>query len=177
LFIAMLGAFAQYFSDSLSKHTSKGLNERALNGLPNGDIPFGHRRLDPNELVGKKSDITIVPKESEAVRQIFQMYASGNHRLASIASWLNSQGFRTHNKHFVNDGNGNIITGPRPFTLYSVRWIVHNPFFAGKVNYRGKEHPGIHQPIIDEDLFNLVQKRLENAHNKSRSLSNIYITS
>jgi DNA invertase Pin-like site-specific DNA recombinase len=34
LFIAMLGAFAQYFSDSLAKHTTKGMKERAINGLP-----------------------------------------------------------------------------------------------------------------------------------------------
>lgn len=48
LFIAMLGAFAQYFSDSLSKHTTKGMKQRALNGLHNGDVPFGYERCSEN---------------------------------------------------------------------------------------------------------------------------------
>jgi hypothetical protein len=58
----MIGAFAQYFSDSLSKHTSKGLKERALNGLPNGDIPFGYRREDLDKVSGRIRHIYIVPE-------------------------------------------------------------------------------------------------------------------
>jgi len=41
LFIAMLGAFAQYFSDSLSRHASKGRRERARQGPPTGGVPSG----------------------------------------------------------------------------------------------------------------------------------------
>lgn len=77
LFIAMLGAFAQYFSDSLAKHTSKGMKERVLNGLPNGDIPFGYRRYDKDNPAEKEGHIYLVPKEAEAVKKIFQLYSSG----------------------------------------------------------------------------------------------------
>ena len=37
--LMILAAFAAYFSDMLSKHTSKGKGERAAQGLYNGDIP------------------------------------------------------------------------------------------------------------------------------------------
>ena len=171
LFIAMIGAFAQYFSDSLSKHTSKGMKERALNGLPNGAIPFGYRREDLDKAVGGRRHIFIVPEEAEAVKQIFQMYASGGHSLSSLASWLNEKKFRTRNIRGIKDGSGNTITGPRPFTSFSVRWILHNPFFTGKVNYRGQLHPGIHEAIIDEALFNKVQAGLKRAKGQSRSIS------
>src|SRR5215471_17126267 len=40
--LTILAAFAAYFSDMLAKHTSKGLSERAAQGLPNGDTPFGY---------------------------------------------------------------------------------------------------------------------------------------
>ena len=39
LFIAMLGAFAQYYSDSLAKHTQKGMKERAIKGYHLGVYP------------------------------------------------------------------------------------------------------------------------------------------
>jgi site-specific DNA recombinase len=121
LFIAMLGAFAQYFSDSLAKHTSKGMKERAMNGLPNGDIPFGYKRHDRNNPSGKEGYIHIVPDEAEAVRKIFQFYATGDRSCSSLATWLNEQGFRTRNKHELKDASGQTVTGPRPFSLYSVR--------------------------------------------------------
>ena len=46
LFMTMLGAFAQYFSDALSGHTKKGMRERAMQGLFNGEPPFGYERCD-----------------------------------------------------------------------------------------------------------------------------------
>ncbi len=46
LFMTMLRAFAQYFSDLLSGHTKKGIRERAMPGLFNGEPPFGYERCD-----------------------------------------------------------------------------------------------------------------------------------
>jgi site-specific DNA recombinase len=174
LFISMIGAFAQYFSDSLSKHTSKGLKERALNGFPNGDIPFGYRRADKDNPEEKEGNIYIVPDEAEAVSKIFRMYASGGHSLASLATWMNQQNFRTRNKHRIKNGSGGNTSGPMPFTLYSVRWLLHNPFFTGKVRYRGQLHAGQHEAIIDEHLFDSVQQQLRKAKNSSRSVSNTF---
>jgi site-specific DNA recombinase len=174
LFIAMLGAFAQYFSDSLAKHTSKGMKERVMNGFPNGDIPFGYRRHDKNNPNEKEGYIYIVPDEAEAVRKIFQFYAAGDRSCSSLATLLNEQGFRTRNKHELKDGSGQTVTGPRPFSLYSVRWLLHNPFYTGKVKYKGNLYQGTHEAIIDEGLFNSVQARLAAAKGRSKTFSTSY---
>ena len=77
----MLGAFAQYFSDSLAKHTSKGIKERAMNGVHNGDVPFGYERCT-----------TDCP--------------AGGEGHWSLSARLKEQGFRTRNKHkMVGPGN------------------------------------------------------------------------
>jgi len=54
-----VGAFAQYFSDSLAKHTRKGLKERAIKGFHLGGIPFGYVKCDCCEA-------GVHPKEQEA---------------------------------------------------------------------------------------------------------------
>jgi hypothetical protein len=174
LFIAMIGAFAQYFSDSLAKHTSKGLKERAFSGLPNGDIPFGYRREDLGKTSGERRQIYVVPEEAKAITHIFQTYASGGHSLASLTSWLNEKGFRTRNKRELKDGSDNVVTGPQSFILYSVRWLLHNSFFTGKVKYRDQLLPGKHEAIISEELFNRVQERLKIAKNHSKTFSSSY---
>ena len=46
LFMTMLGAFAQYFSDALSGHTKKGMKDRTQQGLFYGEPPFGYERCD-----------------------------------------------------------------------------------------------------------------------------------
>jgi len=86
LFIAMLGAFAQYYSDSLAKHTSKGRRERFLSGLPNGDIPFGYS-------VNGDGVPVPVAEEASAVRQVFERYATGGYSLEQLASCLNDTAF------------------------------------------------------------------------------------
>ena len=40
LFLAMLGAFAQYYSDVLAMHTRKGVKVRASHGFHVGPVPF-----------------------------------------------------------------------------------------------------------------------------------------
>jgi len=171
LFIAMLGAFAQYYSDSLSKHTIKGMKQRAMSGLQNGDVPFGYRKCDENCPPEHKGKIHIVEAEAEAVKRLFQLYASGGWSLSGLAAWLNEQGFRTRNKREIREADGKSVIGPRHFTLYSVRWLLHNPFFRGKVQYHGQLYNGQHEALIDEKLFNQVQGRLKQARNRSRSFS------
>ena len=43
LLVQMLGSFAQFFSDMLGTHVSKGLDQRAVEGLHTGGIPFGYQ--------------------------------------------------------------------------------------------------------------------------------------
>ena len=90
LFIAMIGAFAQYFSDSLSKHTAKGLKERAFNGLPNGEPPFGCRRCT-GDCPPEHNAVHQVPEEAVVVRKLFEYYSSGAWSLSRLAGWLNEQ--------------------------------------------------------------------------------------
>jgi site-specific DNA recombinase len=65
---------------------------------------------------------------------LFKRYASGTTTLSQLASWLNSEGFRTRNTKKLPDAEGNLAAGPRLFTVASVRGILHNSFYTSKVN-------------------------------------------
>lgn len=114
---------------------------------------------------------TIVPKGAEAVRKLFEYYATGNWSLSKLAAWLNNQGFRTRNKHRLRGPDGQIASGPRLFTGYSVSGLLHNPFFTGKILYRGKAYPGAHEAIVSDVLFNGVQAKLKHAKSRSTTVS------
>jgi Site-specific recombinases, DNA invertase Pin homologs len=135
LFVAMLGAFAQYFSDSLAKHTRKGIDERVHQGRPAGPIPFGYRK-------GEDGIPVPVKEEAEAVRLAFQMKARGKTN-AEIASSLNERNFKT------KEGNR--------FTHFAVRDLLTNPFYTGQIRFHGNIVPGGHEGVIDITLYEAVQ--------------------
>ncbi len=179
LFTQMLGAFAQYFSDALGNHIRKGLDQRAVEGKHTGGIPFGYESCWTEGDKGEKRQrcepehpggVHPVPSEAEAVREMFKRYAKGTTTLSQLAAWLNDQGLRTRNTKRLPDVNGNLMAGPRLFTTTSVRIILHNAFYAGKVRHRGKLLPGAHEPIVSEELLEKVQITMKRNSGRSETL-------
>ena len=175
----MMGAVAQYGSESLSKHVSKGLAQRAYEGKHTGGIPFGYEscwaRGEKDQKVRQCSPehpggIHIVPDEAQAVKTLFERYATGTTTLSELAGWLNREGFRTRNKHKTPDANGHLMEGPRLFTTASVRGILHNPFYTGMIRHNGELMPGVHEPLISQEVFDLVQTTLKKNSGRSETL-------
>jgi len=179
LFTQMLGAFAQYYSEALGNHVSKGLSQRAYEGKHVGGLPFGYascwadddkggrvKLCEPEHLGGVHPHAS----EAKAVRELFHRYATGTTTLGLLASWLNDQGFRTRNRNSFPDADGILISGPRLFTTSSVRGILHNPFYAGKIQYQGKLLPGAHQALVSQEVFDLVQATLKKNNGRSETL-------
>jgi len=55
-----------------------------------------------------------------------------------------------------------------------VRWTLHNSFFTGKVRHNDQEYSGLHEPIVQESLFEAVQQRLRQARGRSHTVSTKY---
>ncbi len=178
LFIQMLGGFAEYFSGSLGTHVSKGQGERARGGRHLGGIPFGYRscwsgkdgqrvlQCDPEHAGG----VHQIEDEGRAVKQLFERYARGNATTASLAIWLNEQGFRTRNTKRLPTPDGDETSGPRFFTNASVRVILHNPFYSGMVKHKKEKFPGQHEPVIGTELFESVQVALRRNSGRSSTI-------
>lgn len=178
LFTQMLGSFAEYFSESLSNHVTKGMDQRAFEGRHVGGIPFGYQSCWMEEKGNRRQScnpehpggLHIDPVEGTAVTELFKRYSSGTTTLGQLAVWLNEKGLRTRNMHKLPDANGNLSAGPRLFTTASVRNILHNPFYTGKVPYKGKLLTGSHEPLVNPEIFDLVQATLKKNNSRSETL-------
>ena len=75
LMTQLLGSFAQFFSDMLGTHVSKGLDQRAIEGLHTGGLPFAYQSCFVKEHGERRQNcetehpagIHVVPAEREAV--------------------------------------------------------------------------------------------------------------
>lgn len=90
-------------------------------------------------------------KESEIVRRIFKMYASGKHSMQNIAEILTKEGSTTKEGH--------------PFTYSSIKCTISNRSYLGLVWSPRKELPDLkstmHEAIISKELFNQCQDVLK----------------
>jgi len=128
--------FAQFERELTSERTKDKLLERVKKGMWNGGhLPFGYERKDKKLIINKK--------ESEIVRLIFENYLETG-SVNEVYDLLKEKN--------IKNRQGKIFS--KPFLTL----ILRNITYTGKINYAGQIYQGIHQSIISEELFELVQK-------------------
>ena len=86
-------------------------------------------------------------KEARRVREIFGLYQT--HRsLVEVVAQLG--GKRRTNKSWKSKRG---MSMGRPFTQATVRNLLSNAIYAGKVAHKGTIYPGEHAPIVEASLW------------------------
>ena len=57
--------------------------------------------------------------------------------------------------------DGSVWGGNKPITIGNLHEILTNPIYIGQIPHKGVCYPGQHQAIIDQELWNETQARLE----------------
>ncbi|MCM1009689.1 MAG: recombinase family protein [Fusobacterium sp.] len=95
-----------------------------------------------------KRKVVIIHEQAIFVQKAFELYASGKYSLATLPNELYEQGFK-----YKLQANEKI---PKA----TLACMLKNIFYTGFYIYPGVENiiKGKHKPIIEQDLFNLVQE-------------------
>lgn len=125
-----------------------------------GMIPLGydvqHRKLLVNE------------PEAQQVRLIYKKYIELR-SLHLVCNYLNAKDHKP--KRWINEAG--IKRGPDAHSIQSVRTILGNPLYIGKVRHKDQLHDGEHDAILDAELWQQVQtlmaeQRMERAAAKNQ---------
>ena len=145
----LLGEFDTMESEVKAERQQLAAFHRAENGQP----PAGVR------LTGYTMDGAVVEHEAAVVRQMFTLFHAGD-SLRGIVAWLTAQGVPTRSG--------------RAWSPSSVRTILTNPRYAGRVVYRG-QYPGeingkmgAWPPLVEEWLFDAVQAKLSDPRRRKQ---------
>lgn len=150
---ALIEAMDEYYSLNLAEEVKRGMNEKFARGGVVSQPPWGYT---------VKDGVFTADENAEIVKMIFNDYLSGM-GTRSIAMKLNKMGCRS--------AKGNL------FENRTVEYILTNPAYTGKMRrskngrdnrdrfHQDKENTiiveGHHEPIIDDDTFDKVQKVIE----------------
>lgn len=156
--LQMMGAVGELERNTIVDNVKLGMAQRSRQGRWNGGICLGYKSeaVNPDNL--NDTRLVIVPDEAIIIRKIFNLYASGK-GLRAIANSLNKEGYKTKR------GNS--------FSTASIKEIILNPLYVGKVRFnryenwgeckrKGKSEnvilaDGVHEPIITQELWDRVQ--------------------
>lgn len=145
----ILLAFGEFKRDMIAERTREKLFLQATNGYwGGGHTPLGYDNV--NKKLFENSN------EVELINKIFEDYLR-QPSTKKIAEKLNTEGLR--NKIRITKKGGN--TGGGKFTTDIIKGILRNKIYIGKIVYNGQEFTGLHKPIVPNELFEKVQKKLD----------------
>ena len=137
---SVLEGLAEYYSANLSQNIKRGMRESALKCQFNGS------GLSTGYTVDADHKYRIDPDGAAVVRTIFEMYDGGK-KIADILRYLQQSNIKT-------------MRG-KEYTHYGISRILRNRVYIGEYHWHDIVVPGGVPQIIDNDLFDRVQKRLE----------------
>lgn len=135
----MLAVIAADFIRNLREECRKGMRGRLKQGLYPFRAPIGY--MDN----GRGQPKTPCPQKTPLIRELFNLYASGQHSLRSLQAEMNQRGLHNHSGRSVS--------------LHGIETILNNPFYTGLIEIKrtGETYKGIHKPIILASVFRRVQ--------------------
>lgn len=134
---SLLEGMAEYYSAELSQKVKRGLNESRQKGLfTGGNLPYGYKV--------ENKRVVIDEQKAHVIRHIFNRYAEGA-QVLTIIEELTRAGVYNHDK---------------PFAKSTVHRILACEKYIGIMRHGNEVFTNTYPPIIDVDLFNLIQEKI-----------------
>lgn len=124
---------------NLREETLKGIRGRLKQGLYPFGAPLGYLNN------GKGKAKTPDPERAHLIRDLFDLYGSGQYSIRALVTEMERRGLRNKND--------------RPVTKSGIETILANPFYCGiiRIQRTGEAYNGVHEPLISASLFDRVQ--------------------
>ncbi|HEY2937718.1 MAG TPA: recombinase family protein [Gaiellaceae bacterium] len=143
---------AEFYSRNLANEVNKGLIQKAKNGGTPTKAPIGYLNVRKLEDGREIRTVELDPERAPFVVWAFKTYATGEWTTRTLHAEVTKRG---------------LLSKPtpkrpsRPLALSAFHDMLRNPYYIGVVRYRGVDHQGRHEPLIDKQTFDEVQRRLE----------------
>ena len=156
LTLNVLLSFAQFEREVTSERIRDKVAASKRKGLwVGGIVPLGYATGDRK--------IVVVEEEAERVRTIFRRYLELG-SLNLLMADLRERGIVTKLRSLKT---GRTIGGI-PFTRGPLSYFLRNRFYIGEVAFKGEVFPGEQLAILDRDLFDAAQAKLDEQRNNNQ---------
>ena len=145
----MISVFNEYQSNASGEDIKFKMQQKAMRGGSLGRAKLGYKNIRDNFEGREVRTIAIDEERAPYVKQAFELYATGEYTLNDIVDELTDRGL-------IMKAFGKRPAGP--ISVNKVHQMLQDPYYTGVVVYKGEQYEGRHEPLIDKDLFDKVQK-------------------
>lgn len=153
MLLQLLGSIAEFERNTLIENVRMGMNQRFVSGLSKSSFPFGYIHTEDKK-------IALDPEKAALVKEVFNRFTSGS-KITELVDFLNASGYKNR-------------VG-RPWRYEVVLKMLQNEFYLGYVTSGRKDlkastfekKEGVHDPVIDQLTFDLVQEKINTAKKMS----------
>lgn len=167
LTLNVLLSFAQFEREVTGERIRDKIAASKAKGMwMGGYVPLGYDKPEPNThtLIANQT-------EAETVRHIFARY----HKLGSVHALQRELAKQSVlPKQRVTEAGRTI--GGRAFSRGALFHLLKNPIYLGKIRHKDQVYDGNHDAIVDQALFDRVQKKLDQNTTRHRSKPERQIT-
>ena len=144
-------SLAKYYSDSVSDNVKRANENKIKNGEWIGKAPVGYINYEDEK--GNKA-IMIDPRRSPYVKQMFEMYATGDYSLRQIEGTMDRAGLKSN------------TASPKPLSISMLYHTLKNPFYYGMMKIKNELYQHKYPSLIAKNLFDKAQEIMNGWHKK-----------
>lgn len=132
---------AKSYIDNLSEEASKGMLEKARQGLWPSYAPIGYKNVVGAD---RRKAVVIDPGTGPLISLLFEWFATGCHSLISVTDKARAAGLKGRR-------------GNKPVCVGTVHRALRNRFYTGVFDWADETHDGVHEPLVSVELWQAVQ--------------------
>lgn len=136
----IFASVAQWESEVNSSRTKDALAQKFEEGWQPNRPPLGYRSVGSED---EKKTCEPDPYEAPIIKELFELYSTGNYNILEIQDWLADKNLISKN----GTGLGHSV----------INTILKNPFYYGLIRWHGVSKIGKHVPIISKNLYDTCQ--------------------
>ena len=146
----VMSAIAEFYSKNLAAEVTKGLTQKIATGGTPTRAPLGYLNVRKHTDEGREyRTVEIDPDRAPLIRWAFETYATGDTTVERILTDITARGLTT-------------VASPKrpakPVSLSGFYKLLRNPYYTGQIRYNGAIHPGSHEPLVDPETWQRVQR-------------------
>ena len=147
----MLAVFNEYQVTQSGEDIKYKMGQKAKNGGTISVAKFGYKNVRVKYEGREIRTVEIDAEFGPYVKMGFELYATGQYSFIELRDALTDAGLLMR---------GDSRYGRRPISVHKIGDMLKDRYYLGIVTYDGIEYPGRHDPLIEPELFERVQKVL-----------------
>lgn len=153
---------SKYYSDAISDNVKRAFEQKRRNGEWTGAVRLGYLNVPLDVDKRTRKTITLDEDRWHLIREMFVMYATGNHSLETIRRAVTAKGLRSLKGYELSKS--------------CVENIIKDSFYCGIAMSKYGNYPHIYPTIIGRDLFDECQRvRKSKKKNPYKPASRVYM--